>query len=112
MNSLVFISDLAPIFLLDITVSLDTHFINHSTMHFWFQDLLLKWLGLFAFVLSVKKSLSYIFASRDLPLHEKLKKVKDWLKKRDIAKAKQVADELDVLEYFNWDQLARDIEED
>ena len=65
-----------------------------------------------AFVLSVKKSLSYIFVSRDLPLHEKLKKVKDWLKKRDIAKAKQVADELDVLEYFNWDQLARDIEED
>ena len=63
-------------------------------------------------MLSVKKSLSYIFASRDLPLHEKLKKVKDWLKKRDIAKAKQVADELDVLEYFNWDQLARDIEED
>ena len=55
-----------------------------------------------AFVLSVKKSLSYIFASRDLPLHEKLKKVKDWLKKRDIAKAKQVADELDVLEHFNW----------
>ena len=49
-----------------------------------------------------KKSLSYIFASRDLPLHEKLKKVKDWLKKRDIAKAKQVADELDVLEHFNW----------
>ena len=63
-------------------------------------------------MLSVKKSLSYIFASRDLPLHEKLKKVKDWLKKRDIVKAKQVADELDVLEYFNWDQLARDIEED
>ena len=63
-------------------------------------------------MLSVKKSLSYIFASRDLPLHEKLKKVNDWLKKRDIAKAKQVADELDVLEYFNWDQLARDIEED
>ena len=53
-------------------------------------------------MLSVKKSLSYIFASRDLPLHEKLKKVKDWLKKRDIAKAKQVADELDVLEHFNW----------
>ena len=63
-------------------------------------------------MLSVKKSLSYIFARRDLPLHEKLKKVKDWLKKRDIVKAKQVADELDVLEYFNWDQLARDIEED
>ena len=63
-------------------------------------------------MLSVKKSLSYIFARRDLPLHEKLKKVKDWLKKRDIVKAKQVAVELDVLEYFNWDQLARDIEED
>mgnify|MGYP006936307655 FL=1 len=63
-------------------------------------------------MLSVKKSLSYIFASRDLPLHEKLKKIKDWIKKRDIVKAKQVADELDVLEYFNWDQLARDIEED
>ena len=62
-------------------------------------------------MLSVKKSLSYIFASRDLPLHEKLKKVKDWLKKRDIVKAKQVADELDVLEYFNWDQLAREIED-
>ena len=62
-------------------------------------------------MLSVKKSLSYIFARRDLPLHEKLKKVKDWLKKRDIVKAKQVADELDVLEYFNWDLLAREIED-
>ena len=47
-------------------------------------------------MLSVKKSLSYIFASRDLPLHEKLKKVKDWLKKGEYARAKQVADELDV----------------
>jgi len=109
MNSLLFTFDPAA-FLLNITLSLGT-FINHSTMHFCIQDLLLNWLGLFAFVLLVKKSLSYIFASRDLPLHEKLKRVKDWLKKRDIVKAKKVADELDVLEYFNWEQLARDIVE-
>jgi len=112
MNSLDYIFDLAPIFLSDITVSLDTYFINHRACTYWLQDLLLKWLGLFTFVLSVKKSLSYIFASSDIPFHEKLKRVKDWLKKRDIVKAKKVAEELDVLEHFNWEQLARDIQED
>ena len=96
MNSLFSVSDLVSIFLFDFIVLLDSYFINDCSMPLWFLDLFLKWLGLCVFVLSIIKSLYYIFASRDLPLHEKLKKVKDWLKKRDIAKAKQVADELDV----------------